>query len=77
MRYRQKEWNDLESGQRLYGPEPIFGEYKDESDDNWTVETIRYVFWQYLQKRSKSSVESDIMNENSTLANKESKLPAY
>jgi hypothetical protein len=40
------EWNDLESGPRLYRPELIFGEYKDESDDNWTVETIWYVGWQ-------------------------------
>jgi hypothetical protein len=76
MRYRQNERKDLESGPRLYGPEPIFGEYKYESDDNGAVETIRH--WStILTEEVQSSIESDIVNGNSTLTNKnDSKLPA-
>jgi hypothetical protein len=76
MRYPQNEQKDLESGPRLYGPEPIFEEYKYESDDNGAVEMIRH--WStILTKEVQSSIESDIVNQNSTLTNKkDSKLPA-
>jgi hypothetical protein len=63
----------LETGPRSYGPEPIFGEYKYESDDNGTVETIRY--WStILTEEVQSSIESDIVN-STHCTNKDSKLP--
>ncbi len=74
MRYRQNKRKDLETGARLYGREPIYGEYKYESDDNGTVEMIRY--WStILTEDVQSSIESDIVN-STHCTDKDSKLPA-
>jgi hypothetical protein len=74
MRYRQNERKDLETRARLYGPELIYGEYKYESDDNGTAETIRY--WStILTEEVQSSIESDIVN-STHCTDKDSKLHA-
>ena len=73
MQYRQNERKELETGPRSFGPEPIFGEYKYEADDDGSqVETVRH--WSTnLNEELQSAIEIDVLNR---AAGNESKTPA-